>query len=177
LPSGRWVQVRIPLSDCRTASIYPFKPEYVQNVTFHQGRADGVRHTLIVDEIRVDDDPPGATTVPAPKNVRAVGYDRHVEIEWDAVEAPTLARYVIYRSLDGNNYTPVGIQLSGTHRYEDFLGKPDAHAQYKVAASDWRYRQSAFSDVASASTHELTALENGLLRRLPCQSIRPSSSP
>ena len=156
VPSGRWVQVRIPLSDCRTASIYPFKPEYVQNITFHQGRADDMRHTLIVDEIRVDDDPPDAPAVPAPSNVRAVGYDRHVEIEWDEVEPPTLARYVIYRSLDGKNFLPVGIQLPGIHRYEDFLGKPDAHAQYKVAGSDWRYRQSAFSEVASASTHELS---------------------
>jgi len=157
LPAGRWVQVRIPLSDCRTASIYRFPPEYLQNVIFHQGRADGARHTLIVDEIRVDNDPPAATTLAAPSNVRAVGYDRHVEIEWDdAVEHQALARYVIYRSLDGNNFSPVGIQLPGVHRYEDFLGKADVQAQYKVAASDWQYRQSEFSNVASASTHELS---------------------
>lgn len=155
VPAGRWVQVRIPLSDCRTASIYPFKPEYTQSITFHQGRADGLRHTLIVDEIRVDDDPPAATTLPPPSNVRAVGYDRHVEIEWEAAEPSALARYVIYRSTDGSNFAPVGMQLAGVHRYEDFLGKPDAHAQYKVVASDWQYRQSAFSNVASASTHAL----------------------
>lgn len=156
VPAGRWVQVRIPLADCRTASIRPFPPEYLQNIIFHQGRADNVRHTLIVDEIRVDDDPPATATLPAPSHVRAVGYDRHVEIEWDAVEHPALARYVIYRSLDGGNFSPVGIQLPGVHRYEDFLGKADARAQYKVAASDRQYRQSALSDVASTVTHELS---------------------
>lgn len=156
VPAGRWVKVRIPLSDCRTASVYPFKPEYVQAVIFHQGRADNVSHTLIVDEIRIADDPVGSTTLPAPSNVRAVGYDRHVEIEWDAAEPPTLARYVIYRSLDGNNFSPIGIQLPGVYRFEDFLGKAGVHAQYKVAASNWQYRQSALSNVASASTHELT---------------------
>ena len=155
VPKGRWVQVRIPLSDCRTDSIYTFSPEYTQSITFHQGRADNVRHALIVDEIRVDDDPPPATTLPPPSNVRAVGYDRHVEIEWDAVEPSALARYVIYRSTDGNNFSPIGMQLSGIFRYEDFLGKPDAHAQYKVTASDWQYRHSTFSNIASASTHEL----------------------
>ncbi|MBZ5663787.1 MAG: hypothetical protein LAO30_04225 [Acidobacteriia bacterium] len=155
VPAGRWVQVRIPLSDCRTASIHAFKPEYTQSVTFYQGRADGVRHTLIVDEMRVDNDPPAGTTLPPPSNVRAFGYDRHVEIEWDAVESSALARNVIYRSTDGSNFSPVGMQLPGIFRYEDFLGKPDVHAQYKVAASDWQYRQSAFSNVASASTHEL----------------------
>ena len=156
VPARRWVKVRIPLSDYRTASVYPFKPEYLQAVIFHQGRADDVRHTLIVDEIRVADDPAGATTLPAPSNLRAVGYDRHVEIEWDAVESPVLARYVIYRSLDGTHFSPIGIQLPGVHRFEDFLGKAGVHAQYKVAASNWQYRQSAFSNVASASTHELT---------------------
>jgi hypothetical protein len=43
LPAGRWVEVRIPLSDCRTASIYPFRPEYLRSISFHQGRADSVR--------------------------------------------------------------------------------------------------------------------------------------
>lgn len=156
VPAGKWIQVRIPLSDCRTASIYPFKPEYVENITFHQGRADNVRHTLIVDEIRVDDDSADSSVLPAPTNVRATGYDRHVEIEWDAVETPGLARYVIYRSLDGKDFSPVGIQLPGIYRYEDFLGKAGVHAQYKVAASDRQYRQSAFSEIVSASTHELS---------------------
>ena len=47
LPAGRWVQVRIPLSEFHSGSIYPFRPEYLQNVVFHQGRADGARHTLV----------------------------------------------------------------------------------------------------------------------------------
>ncbi len=156
VPAGRWVQVRIPLSDCRTASIYPFKPEYLRAITFHQGRADDARHTLIVDEIRVDDEPAAGSVLPAPKNVRATGYDRHVEIEWDAVEPASLARYVVYRSLDGGNFSPVGIQLPGNRRYEDFLGKAGVHAEYKVAASDWQYRQSAFSAVAGATTRALS---------------------
>ncbi|MGA2170536.1 MAG: glucoamylase family protein [Terracidiphilus sp.] len=156
VPAGRWVQVRIPLFDCRTASIYPFKPEYLRSITFHQNRADDVRHTLIVDEIRVDDDPVGGATLPVPTNLRATGYDRHVELEWDAAEPPALARYVIYRSLDGHTFSPVGIQLPSFHRYEDFLGKADMHAEYRVAAADWQYRQSSFSAVAGASTHEMT---------------------
>ena len=156
VPAGRWVKVRIPLADCRTASIYPFKPEYLRSITFHQGRADDVRHTLIVDEIRVDDDHAGAASLPAPTHVRATGYDRHVEIEWDAVEPPALARYVVYRSLDGSNFAPVGMQLPGIHRYEDFLGNANVRAEYKVVAADWQYRQSAFSSVASASTRELS---------------------
>jgi exo beta-1,2-glucooligosaccharide sophorohydrolase (non-reducing end) len=161
VPAGRWVQVRIPLSDCKTASLHTFKPEFTQSITFYQGHPDNVRHTLIVDEIRVDHHP-SVASLPTPAHLRAVGYDRHIELEWDAPENPAVARYVIYRSFHGDGdtaakkFVPIGIQLAGLHRYEDFLGKPDAHAEYKVAASDWRYRRSGFSNVAGASTHEMT---------------------
>jgi len=162
IPAGRWIQVRIPLSEFRTASIYPFKAAYVQNIIFHQGRADAALHTLIVDEIRVDDDlveadsQRSSTNLPAPSNVRALGYDRHIELRWDPIASPALGRYVIYRSLDNKSFEPIGIQLPGTERYEDFLGKAGVTAQYKVAASDQQYRQSPLSQAASAATREFS---------------------
>jgi hypothetical protein len=157
IPAGRWIQVRIPFSDFRSASIYTFRPESLQNIVFHQGRADGARHTLIIDEIRVGDDLAASdATLPAPLNVRAIGYDRHVEVRWDPVSTALFGRYVIYRSIDGKEFEPVGIQLPGTNRYSDFLGKSGVTAQYKVAAADWQYRMSAFSNTASASTREFS---------------------
>jgi hypothetical protein len=71
---------------------------------------------------------------------------------------------VIYRSLDGKNFEPVGIQLPGTNRYSDFLGKSGVTAQYKVAASDWQYRTSSISRASSASTREFS--DNELLTML-----------
>jgi hypothetical protein len=157
IPAGRWVQLRIPFSDFRTGSIYEFRPQDLQNIIFHQERADGVRHTLIIDEIRVGNDPPAnGAPVPAPANVRAIGYDRHVEVRWDPVDTSLLGRYVIYRSIDGREFEPVGIQLPGTARYSDFLGKSGVTAQYKVAAADWQYRMSALSNAASATTREFS---------------------
>ena len=159
LPAARWVQVRVPLSEFRTGSIYEFQPPFVQNVLFLQGRSDGVPHTLIVDEIRVDDDADSATgtspTLPAPENVTAVGYDRHVDVRWDPVSDPALDRYVIYRALDGKNFQPVGTQIPGTQRFSDFVGKSGVTARYKVSAMDRHYRQSQLSKPASSSTREL----------------------
>jgi hypothetical protein len=157
IPAGRWFQVRIPFTDFRTASIYPLRPQDLQNVVFHQGRADGVRHTLIVDEIRVGDEVPAShASLRAPENVRAIGYDRHVEVRWDSVSTSLFGRYVIYRSIEGREFEPVGIQLPGTNRYSDFLGKSGVTAQYKVAAADWQYRMSPLSKPASASTREFS---------------------
>src|SRR5215471_5076547 len=158
LPARKWVRVRIPLSAFHSASIYDFHPERLQNIVLHQGRADGIRHTLMLDEFRIDDDyddsSPHADALPPPKNLRATGYDRHVELSWDSPDTPSLGRYVIYRSLHGENFEPIGIQLPGIARYSDFLGKSGMTATYKVAASDQGYRLSPLSNSASASTRE-----------------------
>ncbi len=158
IPAGKWVQVRIPLTEFHSASIYEFRPVSLQNIVFHQGRADGARHTLIIDEIRVGDDPPASDShsLPPPENVRAIGYDRHVEVQWDPANSPLLARYVIYRALDGQKFEPVGIQLPGTNRYEDFLGRAGVTAQYRVAASDWNYQTSSQSTQVTAKTREFS---------------------
>jgi len=158
LPPARWVQVRIPLSEFRTASIYEFRPQYLQNVIFHQAATDGKQHTLIVDEFRIDADPDNAprATLSAPQNVRAVGYERHVDLRWDPIRNPALGRYVIYRSLDSKNYEPIGIQIPGNDRYTDFVGKAGFTASYKVVASNRQYQESPASSAASASTRVLT---------------------
>jgi hypothetical protein len=154
--AGHWIEVRIPLSDVETASIYAFHPEYLQSLVFFQGRADNLRHTLIVDDIRVADDAAPQSALPAPANLRATGYDRHVELEWDVNEPANMARFVIFRSIDGGSFKPIGIQLPGVHRYEDFLGKTGVHACYKVAVADWAYRESPLSNEAEASTRPLS---------------------
>ncbi len=155
IPANKWIEVRIPFSEVTTASIYPFNPAFLQSLTFHQDRPDNVRHTLTIDEIRVADPPSSPESLPTPTNLRATGYDRHIELEWSSSESPALARYVIYRSLDNGPFKSIGIQLAGFHRYEDFLGKSGLHARYKIAAATWDYRESAQSNEAEASTREL----------------------
>ncbi|HTC42395.1 MAG TPA: glucoamylase family protein [Candidatus Acidoferrales bacterium] len=168
--AGRWIQVHIPLTEFHSASIYPFQPLFFQNMLFHQGKSDGARHTLVIDEIRVDDEratnanPAGQKPLPAPQNLQAKGYDRHIELSWDLVASPRLARYIIYRSLNGGKFQPIGIQLPGTGRYEDFIGKSGVRADYKIAASDSGYRESALSKPAAAATRELS--DDGLLTML-----------
>src|ERR1035437_7985635 len=39
IPAGKWIQVRIPLPDFRTGSIYEFRPGDFQKIIFYHGRA------------------------------------------------------------------------------------------------------------------------------------------
>ncbi|HTW79564.1 MAG TPA: glucoamylase family protein [Terracidiphilus sp.] len=157
IAAGKWVEVRVPFSALRTASVYPFHPDHLASITLHQGHADAAQHTLIIDEIRVGDSAvDSSASLFAPSHLEAKGYERHIALDWDGQESPSLARYVIYRSIDGSPYSAIGIQLPGIHRYSDFIGRIGVKASYKVVAENWLYQDSSFSTIASATTHEMT---------------------
>ncbi len=158
IPAKRWVQVRVPMTGMKSASVYEFHPERLQSIIFHQGPADNVAHTLIIDQVHVADEGEAggaAPVLPVPAKLTAKGYDRHVLLHWEADESANIAHYVVYRSLDGAAYAPIGIQLPGTHLYSDFIGRAGAKASYKLTTADWQNRESPASAVASAATREL----------------------
>jgi hypothetical protein len=159
LPAGQWVPVRIPFARLRSASVYQFRPERLQSVIFHQRRADGKKHVLIVDDIRIDDETAAgaaAAALPVPDGVAAKGYDRHIDVNWQAPAESGAEYYVVSRSLDGGPFVPVGTQRPGVNRYADFIGKSGVTARYQVAAADWQGRQSSPSAAVTAATRELT---------------------
>lgn len=163
MPGKRWVQLRLPLSDFATASIHPFQARQLHSVHFGQGAADDTPRTLIIDEIKIDDRDAASPVAPEvrsaprpPQNVQAKGYDRHIDISWEPVEDSYLQSYAIYRSIGKQKFLPIGIQSADINRYTDFVGRSDVKASYRVKAVDRSYRQSAFSESASASTRELS---------------------
>src|SRR5258707_4904403 len=99
------------MAPLRTASVYAFDPAHLQSVIFHQGRADDAEHTLIVDQVRVDDERAPGSPPDTPTQVTAQGYDRHVVVERQSTETPALTHYFIYRSTNAAGYRPVGRQL------------------------------------------------------------------
>jgi hypothetical protein len=102
LPAGKWVSVRIPFAKLRSASVYQFHSERLQSVIFHQRRADGRKHVLIVDDIRIDDEPaPGVAKglLPVPNGVSAKGFDRHIDVQWQAPAESAAAYYFVSQSL------------------------------------------------------------------------------
>jgi len=160
LPAKKWLQARIPLSDFRSVSMQTFIPSRSSEIVLSQGAPDPADHVLIVDEFKIDSRDNAAVStsdpaLPIPKNVTAKAYELHVDLSWDPVASHDFERYIIYRSLEGRDFQPVGIQVPGTNRYTDFLGKTGVKAFYKIALSDRRYRMSPFSPVVSASTHPL----------------------
>jgi len=158
VPAGRWIQIKIPLARFSSASIEPLEPHHLKTIVFSQDVSDGVSHTLVIDEIRIDGPERAASgkAPVAPVNVRAKGYERHVDLSWDPVADSSVERYIVYRSGDGKEFQPIGMQIRGVNRYTDFIGKPDQKMFYKIAASNRGYRQSALSEAVSATTKQLS---------------------
>jgi len=156
IPPAKWVQVRIPLSRFKPYAMRGFDATRWDSLTFVQNATDAAPHTLIVDDVKIDFTATKHATLPAPANVRAKGYDRHVDISWDVVSTEGLQNYLILRSDNSKDYKPIGIQVPGINRYADFLGRSGATAYYEVASVDHEYQVSGPSAAVSASTHDLT---------------------
>jgi len=156
LPPQQWVQVRIPLREFTSASIHPFEVQRLHSVYFSQSASDDKPHTMIIDEIKIDDQAASSIPIQAPTNMRAQGYERHADIRWEAQANEDVQYFVVYRSTNGKDFEPVGIQVPGINRFTDYIGAPGASVSYKVAAVDRSYRQSEFSDAASTSTRPLS---------------------
>jgi exo beta-1,2-glucooligosaccharide sophorohydrolase (non-reducing end) len=163
MPAKKWVQIRLPLSEFATASIHPFRPRELHSVHFGQSAADDMQRTLIIDEIKIDDRNAASPVAPEvrsaprpPENIQAKGYDRHIDVSWDPAADSDLQSYAIYRSIGKQKFQPIGIQSADINRYTDFVGRSGVKASYRVKAVDRSYRQSAFSEAASADTRELS---------------------
>ncbi|HYK35698.1 glucoamylase family protein [Alloacidobacterium sp.] len=156
LEPGKWIRVRIPLDRFATASMHPFEPRRLATIILIQGAADGAAHTLYIDDIRIENAGQNHHTPAAPEIIEAKGYERHIDLKWRAPEDPTVAQYVIYRSMRGRPFEPIGVQRYGVNRFTDFLGNPHATASYKVSARTSSLQESPLSAPVTASTHPMT---------------------
>lgn len=156
LAAGKWTRIRFPLRAFQTASLHPFNPHRLNTFVFLQGAADSTPHTLFVDDIRIEDMPHNDHAPRTPRNVEAKGYERHIDITWQAVDDPVLAQYVIYRSLGGAAFQPIGVQRPSVNRFCDYTGDPHITASYRVTARTSTLRESPPSAAVTASTRPMT---------------------
>lgn len=160
LPAGRWTRLKVPLRLFEAPAGQHLDARALLALSFFQGKPDAAGHALALDEIRIDGDPRRAASTAgspplAPAGLRATGSDRHIELTWQSGSRGGVERYIIHRSLDGVSYRPIGIQRGSVNRYVDFLGAHDVRAWYKLTTSGRDYRESAFSEAASATTRRL----------------------
>src|SRR6266542_1307485 len=162
VPARKWVRIQLPFDSF--ASLFGstndvrFDPTRLANITIMQGLDDGAPHTLYVDEVMIGDDASREDRVSpaAPTGLHAKGYDRHVDLTWQAGKEPDLQHYKIYRSFDGKTFTPVAIQKGSLTRYADFVGESGKTASYRISAVDASYNESPRSEEVTATTRAMS---------------------
>ncbi len=154
LPAGHWQEIKIPLS---TLSKATFEIDFnrLEKVIFTQSIDDGVSHTIFIDEVKLLDSSLVGACRP-PDGVAAVAYECHVDLSWSRVTDPRLAYYQIYRSKDGQDFHPVGIQNHNFNRYADYTGPAQGKFYYKITAVSQDYSESQASETVTATTYFMT---------------------
>jgi hypothetical protein len=156
VPARRWTRVQIPLTALPYASLRPFNPARLASIVLSQNEADNRTHTLFIDEIRVGDEDATVEMPATPAALSAKGYERHIDLQWDAPADKSTTEYVIYRSLSGGPYKPIGVQRYGVHRYTDYLGDPNVQASYQVSARGSSLSETPRTKPATARTRPMS---------------------
>lgn len=158
LTSGVWTRVAIPMSLFLNYGD-PVDFTQIKTIGFAQNVADGVSHTLLVDDMRVFKGDGTAPPASQPTGVVSEGFDSHVEILWNPNPETSLNGYQIQRSVDGgNNWIIAAVVDKNTTRYIDWtrpLGNA-INATYRISALNAANQPSAPSLPANASTRIFT---------------------
>lgn len=159
IPDSQWTQIKVPLNIFYNAANNADLTR-IKTIFFGQDTADGIEHTLWLDEIRMYIGNPSDTEPPVvPSNLSAEGYEQHIDLRWTPNTEDDLQGYNIYRSQSGGPYERVGYASRELHHYPDFVGETNLSASYKIAAIDRNYNESGLSGEISATTGIMTDQE------------------
>ncbi len=154
----QWTKVVLPFAAFKGAtentSDAKLDPSKLARLTLVQGLDDGRPHSIVIDDIRVEDATVADTAAPvAPANLVARGFERHVELAWTASPSADTESYRIYRSTGGKPFEWVASQRVGWNRYQDFVGPIGVKASYRVTAVDAAGNESPVTPTVAAQTH------------------------
>lgn len=158
LVAGVWTIIKVPMDVFLNAGD-PVDFTKIKTIGFTQGAADGVTHTLLVDDMRVYKGSGVAPPADIPTGVTATGYDSHVEIIWNPNESGNLNGYQVQRSQDnGATFLTVGSVQKSDTGYIDWVRDLGygVNLVYRVAALNAANQLSEYSDTSLAATREFT---------------------
>lgn len=148
-----WEQVIIPVD---SFGITIKNAPEITTVVFSQQSKDGKSHTIYIDDIEFLSAATATNISAAPVISDAKGYAKHVDIQWQSFPGTAVKYIKIYRSENGNDYKPVGIQMPMISRYADFTGETGKSYSYKISFLNNSYQESNLSDPVSAQTRSMT---------------------
>lgn len=159
ISAGSWTQVLVPLTtffDDPNQTGIQFSQ--IKAVILGQDQADGMAHTLYVDEVRTLTEAQVSDPIAAPASLTATGYEEHIELSWPLTDDPARANYHLYRSEDGGQSFSLFRAVSGADSlFIDWIGSSSSpNFTYRLAAVNGGGTESSFTNQATAQTRPLS---------------------
>lgn len=152
---NNWKQVILPASSFKGLDIN--NPAGIIGVVFSQQHdRNSKKQTIYIDDIEFIPEKTAAKIIATPALIKTAGYAMHIDITWQLPSDKNIRLVKIYRSLDGTNFIPVGIQQPYINRYADFTGETNRKYYYRISYLNSNYEESAFSPVTESSTRQMT---------------------
>lgn len=146
-----WTQVRIPLAEFLKENAIALRE--IRGIRFSQGTSTSTEGNIFIDQVEFISAANTATVDEVPQLIGATGYEQHIDIAWRKDNIPAIKYIKIYRASDGKTFKPIGIQQPSIAGYSDF--SPEGQASYRITYIDQNYRESGFSNTASASKRNM----------------------
>ncbi len=151
---NKWETIYLPVSIDNKIS--ENNPGNVIGIVFSQNSKDGNKHTVYIDDIEFLPENKGASFIAKPKILSCTGFAKHVDILWQPFSDEQVKYVKIYRSENGKDFASVGVQLPQINRHADFIGITGKQYSYKISFLNYKYQESAFSNIISAKTKPMT---------------------
>ncbi len=152
--TSNWVKISVPLSIFKNnpgnANLYAIKTIYFGQNSLNN---DNVQHTLYIDDLVMTKN--SGYVPPAPSNVQAKGFQKHIQLKWDLINNSEIGGYRIYKKV-GNDYVIIGTVDKNTRYFLDFGYEPNTTVEYRVAALSSALTVSPLSDPVTATTKIMT---------------------
>lgn len=149
-----WYRVLIPTGIINNFN--PANPESIIGVAFSQSNEDEKEHVVYVDDIEFLSSGNTTAMLDKPVIASAKGYALHNDIVWNKPTHKNFHLVKIYRSENGKDFIPVGIQQPFINRFADFTGQSNKHYAYKISFLNSSYEESALSPAIKVATRSMT---------------------
>jgi len=131
----------------------------IKTIYHYQNLADGVEHTVWIDELRAIKAGSGGTgeAPEKPQAIKSKGHDSRIDLRWRPNLENDLAGYYVYRSESQKGlFSKLNNVLHSPSVYSDFFGGNNKNYFYYVTAVSEEFMESVPSDTVSATSYAMT---------------------
>jgi len=150
-----WQTVSIPISDIPNGSADFSK---IKTIFHFQKNADGLQHTLWLDDVRViKAGSSGLSSLLPPAGLSAIAQDSRVDLHWDKNSSSELKGIAVYRSLTKDfGYERLFSGAYDYSFYSDFIGSNGTLYYYYITGIDQYNLQTVASDTVEAAPYAMS---------------------